>query len=267
LISYAQNYEDVMLARVFRGQATGFYVDIGASHATLHSVTKHFYDLGWHGINVEALPENLEAIRAARPRDINVNVAVGYVSGTTTFYEVRGTGLSTTRRDYAEQHAKEGWAVTDITVRTVDLAALLDEYARDAVIDFLKIDVEGAEADVIRGGDWRRHRPRVLVVEATLPLRSDESYSEWDGILVGNGFVFGYFDGLNRWYVREEERSLLQYFTAPPNVFDEFTPVRVQELQSEVEVLRRRLKSAMKKADRLDALSKTLLGKLAMRLT
>lgn len=267
MISYAQNFEDVMLARVFKNQPRGFYVDIGACHATRHSVTKHFYDLGWSGINVEALPSHFTRIQSARPRDININVAVGTNAGTVTFFEVRDTGLSTLRRDFAEEHAKQGFSVSELEVPTLRLSSVIDEHAGGQIIDFMKIDVEGAEFDVIKSGDWRRHRPRVLLVEATLPNSPITSFTDWEPLLLQNGFLFAYFDGLNRWYVREEESTLRSHFAAPPNVFDDFIPAKVHQLQAELDAVQRKLQSARIKADRLDALSKTAIGKLVIRFT
>lgn len=274
MISYAQNFEDVMLARCFNGHEVGFYVDIGAWDATVDSVTKHFYDLGWSGINVEASPTNFAVISKDRPRDINLNLAVGATSGSKKFYEVLGTGLSTLRQDYAERYAKEGFEIVERHVETVCLSDLLDKYAQGRAIDFLKVDVEGSEAEVIIGGDWRRHRPRVVVVEATLPRQTELDCADWDPLLTDSGYLFAYFDSLNRWYVRKEDCDLLRFFRVPPNVFDDFRRFQEEELRrevdalrSEVRVLRQRLQSAMKKADRLDALSASMPGKVALWLS
>jgi hypothetical protein len=70
MLTYAQNFEDVMLARLFSKQADGFYVDVGGWHPEIHSVTKFFYDRGWRGVNVEPIRRNWEAFVAERPRDI-----------------------------------------------------------------------------------------------------------------------------------------------------------------------------------------------------
>ena len=89
MISYAQNFEDVILARLFEGVRDGFYVDIGAAHPTELSVTRHFYDLGWSGINVEPIASHHALFERDRPRDVNVNAAAGAAPGEATFYEVR----------------------------------------------------------------------------------------------------------------------------------------------------------------------------------
>src|SRR5687767_10524500 len=86
LISYAQNFEDVMIARLFPHDYCGFYIDIGAAHPTHLSVTKHFYDSGWSGVNVEPLPRFFQKLAAARPRDINLQAMIGAADGGRTFF-------------------------------------------------------------------------------------------------------------------------------------------------------------------------------------
>jgi len=261
MISYAQNFEDVILARVFSSQTSGFYVDIGTWDAVRDSVTKHFYDSGWFGINVEALPSHFERIKTARLRDININVAIGTKPDPATFFEINDTGLSTLHREYAELHAKQGFGVSETTVPVLRLESVLDEHAKGQTIDFLKIDVEGAELDVIRSGNWQRHRPRVLLVEATLPRSPIASFADWEPLLVESGFIFVYFDGLNRWYVREEDRELEQHFAIPPNVFDDFVPAQLKNLQSDIDELKVRLQSSMRKANRWDRFRGSLIGR------
>ena len=80
MISFAQNFEDVMLYRVFRGQPTGFYIDVGAADPTHRSVTRLFYDLGWRGINIEPRQMFFEELQHARPRDINLDCGAGSVA-------------------------------------------------------------------------------------------------------------------------------------------------------------------------------------------
>src|SRR3954468_14666689 len=87
MISYAQNLEDVLLARVFSRQESGTYIDIGAGHPVEMSVTKHFYDHGWRGVNVEPIPKNHALLAAQRPGDMNLRVAVGNAAGMRTFHE------------------------------------------------------------------------------------------------------------------------------------------------------------------------------------
>lgn len=239
MISYAQCFEDVILARVFKGKQAGFYIDVGVWHPSLDSVTKYFYDLGWSGVNIEALPRQFELIKDARPRDTNINAAASTQPGPLVFHEFQGTGLSTSRTDYAAEHAKAGHAVESLEVSTVTLKSVCDEHVRDKVIDFMKIDVEGAEADVVNSADWVTYRPRVLLIEATVPSSPEESFADWEPKVLDSNYVFCYFDGLNRWYVRSEDIELKSAFYAPPNPFDNYVLARVVELERKVSGLKR----------------------------
>src|SRR5262249_24565486 len=87
MLSYAQNAEDVVLSRVFRDRTDRLYVDVGAFAPDKGSVTKHFYDLGWRGINVEPADEAFQQLCRERPRDVNLHVGISDHAGYATFYE------------------------------------------------------------------------------------------------------------------------------------------------------------------------------------
>lgn len=210
-----------MLARVFGNSPTGFYIDVGAFDPDVDSVTRHFYEAGWHGINVEPLPGQIDKFRASRPRDINLGVAVGESPATLRFYDFSPTGLSTLDAASAADVRARGFACREIDVPVVTLRQLIDEHA-PAVVDFLKIDVEGAEAAVLAGADFTRHRPRILVIEATAPMTTSPTHAGWEPALLRSGYLFAWFDGLNRFYVRREDADLLRHFHVQPNVFDDY---------------------------------------------
>ena len=214
MVSYAHNGEDVVLARVFGDRRAGFYVDVGAGHPEVDSVTKHFYDLGWRGINVEPVAEKLALLGKERPRDVNL-----------------GTAL-------AEQAGEAVQRYEERTAQVSTLQAVLDAHA-DATIDFLKIDVEGHEEQVLRGVDFGVWRPRVVVVEATQPSSTEASHEAWEPLLVSHGYEHRLFDGLNRFYIREEDRDALgPALSAPANVLDDFMPFRFSTDHSEARARR-----------------------------
>ena len=230
MISYAQNFEDVVLDRVFHDVENGRYIDIGAYDPDIDSVTKHFYDRGWSGVNVEAVARFHNKFVAARPRDLNLNVAVGATIGTVEFHEWGDSGLSTYRETFdAATAAALPFRRTSYHVPMTTLAEITVRLD-DRPVDFLKIDVEGAERDVLIGAEWWAFRPRVIVVEAVRPrpiggpVRGYEpAWFEWEGILFDNGFEFALFDGLNRFYYRREEPGLRELLSYPANVSDGFT--------------------------------------------
>lgn len=209
--SYAQNFEDVTLARVFAGTADGFYLDVGASDPVVRSVTKHFYDSGWRGINVEPVARFHHALVKARPRDLNLCLALGTTRSSLTFFEFEAEGISTLSSEFADHFVRLGYACTRRVVDVVPLRELCEQHA-DRPIDFMKIDVEGWERQVLEGGDWNRFRPRVLLVEATKPNSSEPNWSDWEPFVLAQGYRFAYYDGLNRFYVAREHAELAARF-------------------------------------------------------
>jgi FkbM family methyltransferase len=230
-ISYAQNFEDVMLWRALKHIEQGFYIDVGANDPDQDSVTKAFYERGWRGINVEPAPQWFERLEKARPRDINLQLALGAEPGEITLYDIPDTGLSTVEKKFAERHeAEHGYQSRELRVK-MDTLSSVCEKLHLAPIHFLKVDVEGAEKAVFQGADFGKMRPWIIVVEATLPSSQEESYSDWEPILLKAGYEYAYFDGLNRFYVAGEHENLKGAFKAPPNIFDGF--VRSERVEAE----------------------------------
>ncbi|MDO5758256.1 MAG: FkbM family methyltransferase [Rhodobacterales bacterium] len=227
IISYAQNFEDVMLFRVLDEIKQGFYIDIGAIAPEAGNVTKLFYDRGWHGLNVEATPHWLEQLKVRRERDINLGVAVSDYEGTTPF-QVRGdTGLLSMSNPIMDLQAAADLPASEPRVPVTTLQDLWRQHVPEAQeVHFLKIDVEGEETRVIGGGDWNSQRPWIVVVKAILPNSQLPSHEEWEPVLLGHRYRFVYWDGLNRFYLAEEHAALAASFTAPPNVFDGFVTYR-----------------------------------------
>jgi FkbM family methyltransferase len=248
MISYAQNGEDVLLARLFGRQRDGFYLDVGANDPTDFSLTKHFYDRGWHGVNVEPVPDAYARLRAERPRDTNLNLGVAARRGDRSFYEVVGQSvLSTFSAEQAALYRAEGRPVVERPVHVLSLAEVCAAHVQRP-IDFLSIDVEGLEREVLAGGDWERWRPRVVVVEATRPNTTLPAHQEWEPLLLEAGYLFAYFDGLNRFYVRGEEPALLEGFRVPVNVCDNYVyypyHIKMEALRERAEDAERHLRAS-----------------------
>jgi FkbM family methyltransferase len=244
---HAQNFEDVLLARCFEAQSTGFYVDVGAEDPDIGSVTRHFYERGWRGLNVEPVPAFHRRLQQRRPRDLNVAVAASDRDGVELeLTVVPGTGLSSLTPQGGngpEPAGRDGEGSHRIQVRTARLDTLL-EWAQLPRIDFLKIDVEGHEMAVLEGIDLTVQRPRLIVIETTDPLvygggwvplverpgpsadsRALQRHVE------ARGYVPVHFDGLNSWWIAKEAQELAPAFATPPNVFDGTGPMVERALE------------------------------------
>ncbi len=240
MISYAQNAEDVRLARVFHGVLRGFYIDVGAYDPVSCSMTKHFYDRGWSGINVEPSPTSYARVSGARPRDVNLNAGVSDAPGELAFFDFppEHAGLSTFSREVAERHRVAGYTFVERKVPVRTLASICEEHVKGP-IDFMSIDVEGYEDHVLGGADFDRFRPRVLVIEATEPKTTVASQGRWEHLLTAARYEFAAFDGLNRYYVPVELLAELAPILARPiSTFDEHIPYgyhrEIEELRAKV---------------------------------
>lgn len=245
-VSFAQNYEDVMLWRALGHVEAGFYVDVGAFSPDADSVTRAFYERGWRGVNIEPLPQRLAELEARRARDVNLGVVASDHDGTVRLHIVGDTGLSTVDTTIAERHRTKGWAISAIDVPQRTLTGLLDAHlAPGQPIHFLKIDVEGHETAVVRGLDLTRYRPWVILIEATHPNSPEETARNWEPFLTAAGYRNIYWDGLNRFYLAAEHENLAPAFSAPPNVFDQFVKTdenaHAQWFQAQVDGLERLL--------------------------
>jgi FkbM family methyltransferase len=221
-ISYAQNFEDVMLWRALKHVESGFYIDVGAAHPDDYSVTRAFYDRGWRGINIEPTSRVIR-LTGARPRDINLHMAVGCIPGEVTIFVVEGNkDISTVDPAIAEGHRAAGWAVREERVPVATLGDICRAHV-EVDIHFLKIDAEGAERDVLLGADFKRFRPWVVVIEATAPNSQTPTHTVWEDLLTIANYRFAWFDGLNRFYIAGEHwEQLSSALAVPPNVFDDF---------------------------------------------
>jgi FkbM family methyltransferase len=167
-----QNAEDVLLWNFFERKITGFFVDVGAYDGVTFSNTYAFEQMGWRGVLVEADAQAAEACRRNRPRSIVVNAAAGppESQGTATLHRVGGKpGLemvSFTRAHpkHLDRCRRDGGVISTIKVPCRTLDDILMEVGADC-IDFVSIDVEGAELEVLRGFDLHRHKPCVIVIE------------------------------------------------------------------------------------------------------
>ena len=227
-ISYAQNLEDLMLWRALKTIQNGFYIDVGAWHPETDSITKWFYDCGWSGINIEPDDYMFTQLVKARNRDVNLKLVLSETAGYESLFQVgEATGLSTLCVDIMQIHKTSGYSIVENQVPSATLSSICNEYA-PAEVHFLKIDVEGAEYSVLRGADFERFRPWIVLIEATVPLSLIPSFANWEPILLNSNYEYVYTDGINRFYISCEKSNELRYaFRFPPNVFDDY--VRANE--------------------------------------
>ncbi|WP_085712746.1 MULTISPECIES: FkbM family methyltransferase [unclassified Pseudomonas] len=244
-ISYAQNFEDVRLWRALQHFGNGFYIDVGANDPIHDSVTKAFYDHGWQGINVEPMQNYYDALRHHRPRDTTLQCVASDQPGEMTFYGIPGTGLSTADPVVAQERKNLGMDVQNLTVNARTLTSICEEYAGEQPIHFLKIDVEGHEETVLRGMDFSRFRPWIILIET--PWERDHT---WEHLVIDAGYTNVLFDGLNSFFLANEHISLKPAFDPPPCNLDNFQLCKGHNLAHPVNPA---LETALQRAEQAEA--------------
>ena len=227
-ISYSQHGEDVILWRAMGSRPSGFYVDVGAFDPTYDSVTRALYERGWRGINIEAQPDRLDAFERERPEDTNLALAIGDRDGTATLTVPGVPGWASIVEPAVTGTDPDTSRATDVPVRRLD--TLFAEHGIDHV-DVLKIDVEGAEPEVVRGMLDGPVRPTVCVVEGVAPGLGRAAGDEAVRLLESVGYLHCLFDGLNHYLTTDA--ALVPALALPANPLDEYTPVSVVNLERE----------------------------------
>jgi FkbM family methyltransferase len=194
----ARPTEPELVLEFFSNRAGGFFIDVGANDPKAMSQTWLLECKGWRGILIEPLPHLAEKLRAARPGARVVQAACGAREhpATVEFHEAEcsmHSGLSQHAIDARERY------VSTHTVPMLALDEILEE-AGNPAIDFVSIDVEGAELDVLRGFDLSRHAPALLLIEDHLFNLKVHRH------LVRSGYRLVKRTGLNDWYLPQKQR-------------------------------------------------------------
>jgi len=171
-LCYGQDGEDLILDRLLDRQANGFYVDVGAHHPVRFSNTYLFYRRGWRGINIDAMPGSMRAFNRIRPRDMNSEAGVAGTSGLLDYFQFNEPALNTFDEGEAAQKNRPPYKlINTLKIPVERLDQLLNKHLpAKQCIDFMSVDVEGKDHEVLSSNDWHRYRPRLVLAET---LRTD----------------------------------------------------------------------------------------------
>jgi FkbM family methyltransferase len=184
--SFAQEGEDLILARMFEAVTDGFYVDVGAHHPFRFSNTYLLYQQGWRGINIDPCPGSAALFDAHRTGDVNLEMAVSDEEGAKSYYIFNELALNTLSKEYADLYKTNPMykITSEIEIPTERLANVLSKHLPERrEFRLLNVDVEGHDLQVLKSNDWVRFRPEVVVVE-------DLQNASLDKIVVSSTYEF-----------------------------------------------------------------------------
>ena len=235
-ITYAQNREDVILDAFFSDKERGFYVDVGANHPIKDSATKHFYNKGWRGIDIEPIDSMCVLLKEDRPEDTILNVGVSDREGQLQLRQYENDGLSTfsssLKNKYAGSNDEKTSHYSDKVVAVKTLKSIFSDQ-NVTHIDFMKIDAEGLEYEVIVGNDWGKYRPIVLCIEAN----HAEDGRDWRMTLREYRYSLVHEDGLNEYYLDDDHSDRKNNFSYVESMLlkNQVMPYHVQDRIWELE--------------------------------
>jgi hypothetical protein len=180
-ITYSHEGEDIVLLNLLGSKKRGFYVDVGAHHPFRFSNTYKFYRLGWSGINIDAMPGSMEVFRKYRKRDINVEFLIAKEPKNLVFYSFNKPALNTVNPNLAESRdGKDGYKIIKkYELESKTLREVLNLYLpKNIKIDFMSIDVESLDLEVLESNDWEKYLPEVIAVESLNTVDSLDSIKD-----------------------------------------------------------------------------------------
>ena len=169
IISFSQAGEDYNIRNIFREKKNGFYVDIGAFHPMMLSNTFYFYLFeNWRGINIDPRPDCMKFFNTLRPRDINLEFAVSSEKKLLTYYIIDElNAMNTFSKEFLEKNHLMSSIEKTVSIQALPLAEILDEYLPTGqIIDFINIDAEGMDIDILKSNNWQKYRPKLLLIES-----------------------------------------------------------------------------------------------------
>lgn len=187
-ISYSQSGEDLILNCIFMSKEKGFYIDVGANHPTKDSNTYFFYKKGWTGINIDALPEAMNLFRKQRKYDINIEAGISDIEDILNFYIFKESSYNTFNEKIIDE-IKKVTQLEDVKKISVKPLCSILSQLNISSIDFMSVDVEGLDLNILRSNDWNNFRPKVVLVE-------DLSF----GIDISNNSIYEYLHTLGYVY-------------------------------------------------------------------
>lgn len=240
MVSYSASFEDVILQRALQGVQQGCYVDVGASHPLIDSNTASFYNRGWRGICIEPLTYLNPFWAHHRPEDILINAVIGAAAGQTTLYYYAGTSQISTCSVETMEHWKSYNKLSDEerAVPMLTLNRVMEEFLDERAIHLLSIDAEGSEKQVLQGFDLKKYHPWIIIIEATVPGTHIPSHQAWEHDVLAAGYTMVLYDGINRFYLSNQQSELQQHFVLPPNVWDVFIPYQQELAEKKLEELK-----------------------------
>lgn len=197
-VSFSRSGDDLQLYKLLNASSPGVYVDVGSWHPTLASNTYFFYLRKWRGICIDPNPELASLYKKIRPQDTFINAGIGDSEHSLEYFMFEESSMNTFSQSFIQSNNLQSKIVKSIPIPVYSLKDILDKNLKQGErLDFFDVDVEGFDLEVLKTNDWNRYRPKVVVVESDINIKTDAvseivTYLEsQDYKLVGKTIIYG----------------------------------------------------------------------------
>ena len=196
---YGEFGEDIFVNRILKDFNKGKYIDVGCYHPFKGSLTAKLYDKGWNGINIDLSQTTIDLFNISRKKDINLNIAVTSFDGETFYYQNSPINQQNSLIKSNEHQSK-------IKIKCSKLNSILEKNNIDS-FDYLNIDVEGSEIEVIKGIDFKKFNPKLITIENNDLLLEDYFESEVYKLLIKNGYTLINKIGVTNFFIKNKIKN------------------------------------------------------------
>lgn len=212
-LTFSQTGEDVLISGFIQNlKLKNFsWIDIGAHHPVYLSNTAWFYKNGYRGINIEGDPSLIGKFYKKRPKDINLNILISDKSGKQVFYLIDPPTLNTLSKDEALEYEKMGYKIKDkIEIESMTVPEVINKYNKGCFPDFLSLDAEGYDFEILKTIEWEKSFPKIICVEIAkhLPTLQDNfdymTNNKITEYLLNKGYFIAAYTGNNTIFVQRK---------------------------------------------------------------
>ena len=190
---YSQWGEDLEIQKFFKGKNNGFYLDIGCYHPTMYNNTCLLFNNGWRGMNIDLNQTSIDLFNIARPKDLNICTAISKHQKTIKYYHDHlFSPINTIDKNFYEMHKEINTNMEFREVQSNNINNILENYEISKKIDFINIDIEGVDLEVLEQIDLKKHKTDLLAIETHLisGAPSKDSKGIYDHLIKANFELF-----------------------------------------------------------------------------
>jgi FkbM family methyltransferase len=199
-LSYSQSGEDMILDTILCNVKNGFYVDVGANNPFEQSNTHYFYKKGWRGVNIDALPGSMKYFDKVRKYDTNIEAAISNHEKEVTYYMFKTSFYNTSQVDDVERIKTITPLIGVKKIKPIKLSELFDSL-KIKTIDFMSVDVEGLDFDVLKSNNWDIYKPKVVIIENFAHKLDSEQKDIVYKFLIDKNYKFYCSTGVNSFFI------------------------------------------------------------------